>query len=164
MGNVQSLLSFGAMMVLTLSYLSFNESVLSNSTTELENKVVLTAFSLADDMIEEIKVRAFDAATINFPTTNPSSLTPAGSLGKGSWETYPNFNDIDDFDWFYDNPKKINAPHAESYDVRCRVRYVDPDNPDQVVYTQTFYKKVVITVSSPYMKKPISLSFIFTLK
>lgn len=164
MGNVQSLLSFGAMLILALSSLNFSGAVLSNSTTEIENKVVLTAFSLADDLIEEMKVRAFDAATVNFPTTNVASLTSAGSLGPGWWETYPNFNDIDDFDWFYDHPMNVSAPHAENYKVRCRIQYVDANNPDQVVSTQTFYKKATVTVSSPYMKNPISLSFIFTLK
>jgi hypothetical protein len=164
MGNVQSLLSFGAMLILALSSLNFSGAVLSNSTTEIENKVVLTAFSLADDLIEEMKVRAFDAATVNFPTTNVASLTSAGSLGPAGWEEYPNFNDIDDFDWFYDHPMNVSAPHAENYNVRCRVRYVDANNPDQVVSTQTFYKKATVTVSSPYMKNPISLSFIFTLK
>lgn len=164
MGNVQSLLSLGAMLILALSSLNFNETVLNHSTTEMENKVVLTAFSLADDLIEEIKVRAFDAATVEFPTNNPASLTSASSLGKGWWETYPDFNDIDDFDWFYDHPMNISAPHAENYKIQCRVRYVDADNPDKVVYAQTFYKKATVTVSSPYMKKPISLSFIFTLK
>ena len=161
MGNVQSLLSLGAMLILGLSSLNFNEAVLTNSTTEIENKVVLTAFSLADDLIEEIKVRAFDAATVDFPTNNPASLTAAGSLGPGWWETYPNFNDIDDFNGY---KRIVSAPHAENYDVRCKVQYVNGDYPDQVVSTQTFYKKATVTVSSPYMKNPISLSFIFTLK
>lgn len=161
MGNVQSLLSLGAMLVLALSSLNFNETVLSNSTTELENKVVLTAFSLADDLIEEIKVRAFDATTVNFPTNNPASLTAAGSLGPGWWESYPDYNDIDDFNGY---TKIVSAPHAENYTVTCSIKYVDGDNPNNVVYTQTFYKKATVTVSSPFMKKPISLSFIFTLK
>jgi hypothetical protein len=161
MGNVQSLLSLGAMLILALSSLNFNETVLTNSTTELENKVALTAFSLADDLIEEIKVRAFDAATVDFPTNSPASLTAAGSLGPGWWENYPNFNDIDDFNGYQ---KNVSAPHAENYLVKCSVKYVDGDNPNNVVSYQTFYKKATVTVSSPFMKKPISLSFIFTLK
>lgn len=161
MGNIQSLLSLGAMMILGLSSVNFNETVLSNSTTELENKVALTAFSLADDMIEEIKVRAFDAATVDFPTTNPANLTAAGSLGPGWWESYPNFNDIDDFNGYQ---RSVSAPHAENYTVKCSVKYMDQDDPNKVVYTQTFYKKVTVTVTSPFMKKAINLSFIFTLK
>jgi hypothetical protein len=135
--------------------------VLSNTTVEVENKVYLTAFSLADDLIEEVKQKAFDAATIDFPTTDPSTLTAANSLGHGWWEEYPNFNDIDDYHGFKDS---VAAPHAEGYKITCVVQYVDGDDPDQVVSTQTFYKKVTVTVGSPYLRSPIQLSHIFTLK
>jgi hypothetical protein len=116
---------------------------------------------LADDLIEEIKQKAFDAATINFPTTNPESLTDPYNLGHGDWENYPNYNDIDDFNGFV---KAVSAPHAENYEVSCIVRYVDGDNPDNVLWTQTFYKKVIVTVSSPYLRNPVKLSQIFTHK
>jgi hypothetical protein len=161
MNTGQSLLSIGALLVFSLVSLNFNSTVLTNTTVEVENKVYLTAFSLADDLIEEIKQKAFDAATINFPTTNPSSLTDAYSLGHGSWEVYPDYNDIDDFNGFV---KTVSAPHAENYKVSCIVTYVDGDNPDKVVWTQTFYKKVTVTVGSPYLRNPIKLSHIFTLK
>ena len=161
MNTGQSFLSIGALLLFSLVSLNFNSSVLSNTTVEVENKVYLTAFSLADDLIEEIKQKAFDAATLNFPTTDPSTLTGAYNLGHGSWETYPDYNDIDDFNGFV---KSVSAPHAEGYQITCVVQYVDGDNPDQVVGTQTFYKKATVTVSSPYLRNPIQLSHIFTLK
>jgi hypothetical protein len=161
MNTGQSILSIGALMVLSIVSLSFNSAVLTNTTVEVENKVYLTAFSLADDLIEEIKQKAFDAATINFPTTNPSSLTSAYSLGHGSWEVYPAYNDIDDYNGYV---MSVSAPHAEDYQVSCTVRYVDGDNPDSIVWTQTFYKKVTVVVTSPYMRNPVELSHIFTLK
>jgi hypothetical protein len=141
--------------------LRFNSSALENATVEVENKVYLTAFSLADDLIEEIKQKAFDAATVKFPTTNPSDLTPANSLGHGYWEVYPNYNDIDDYNGF---TKTISVPHAENYNVSCQVCYVSETNPNTKVMTQTFYKKTEVTVTSPYLKNPVKLSFIFTLK
>jgi hypothetical protein len=161
MNTGQTLLSIGALLVLSLVSLNFNSTVLTNTTVEVENKVYLTAFSLADDLIEEIKQKAFDAATIDFPTTDPSDLTSPYSLGHGSWEIYPAYNDIDDFNNFV---KTVSAPHAENYEVTCTVTYVDGDNPDVVVWTQTFYKKVTVTVSSPYLRSPITLAHIFTLK
>lgn len=161
MNSGQSLLSIGALIIFSLVSINFNSSVLTNTTVEVENKVYLTAFSLADDLIEEIKQKAFDAATVDFPTTNPASLTGAYSLGHSGSEVYPNFNDIDDFNNFN---KTVSAPHAENYQITCRVYYVDGDDPDTIVWTQTFYKKVVVTVSSPYLRKSIILSHIFTLK
>jgi hypothetical protein len=161
MNSGQSLLSIGALIIFSLVSINFNSSVLTNTTVEVENKVYLTAFSLADDLIEEIKQKAFDAATVDFPTTNPASLTGAYSLGHSGSEVYPNYNDIDDFNNFN---KTVSAPHAENYQITCRVYYVDGDDPDTIVWTQTFYKKVVVTVSSPYLRKSIILSQIFTLK
>ena len=161
MSNSQSMLSLGALLLLSLISLRFNSSALENTTIETENKVYLTAFSLADDLIEEIKQKAFDAATVDFPTTNPSDLTPPSGLGHGSGEVYPNYNDIDDFNGF---TKTISAPHAENYSVSSEVYYVSESDPNTKVMTQTFYKKVEVTVSSPYMRNPINLSFIFTLK
>jgi len=159
--NNESFLSIGALLLFSLVSLNFNSSVLSNTTVEVENKVYLTAFSLADDLIEEVKQKAFDAATINFPTTDPSNLTDAYSLGHGWWETYPDYNDIDDYNGFV---KTVSTPHAEGYQINCVVQYVDGDDPDQVVSIQTFYKKVTVTVDSPYLRSPVQLSHIFTLK
>ena len=161
MNSGQTLFSVGALVVLSLVSLNFNSTVLTNTTVEVENKVYLTAFSLADDLLEEIKQKAFDAATVDFPTTNTASLTSAYSLGHGSWEIYPAYNDVDDYNGF---TQTVSAPHAENYTVTCIVRYVDGDNPDNVVWTQTFYKKATVTVTSPYLRTPVNLSHIFTLK
>jgi hypothetical protein len=153
--------SIGALLFLSLITLRFNTSVLENTTIETENKIYLTAFSLADDLIEEIKQKAFDAATVNFPTNNPGDLTPPNQLGPSMSEVYPDYNDIDDFNGY---SRTVTAPHAENYVVYCQVWYVDGNNPDAIMNTQTFYKKVCVTVTSPYLKHPVSLSFIFTLK
>ncbi|HEY6906939.1 MAG TPA: hypothetical protein VI230_05690 [Ignavibacteriaceae bacterium] len=160
MNSVQSMLTMGALVLLSLSSLRFNTSVLENSTAQIENKVTLTAFSLADDMIETIKQRSFDQATVEFPT-GLANLTPPAKLGPETGETYQTFNDIDD----YNNYKKtVSAPHAENYGVLCTVKYVDGNNPDNEIGTQSYYKKVTVTVTSPYMRDEVNLSFVFTLK
>ena len=161
MNNIQSFLTIGGLVILSLTSLRFNQAILETSTTDVESKVYLTAFSLADDMIEEIKCKSFDETTVQFPTTNPASLTPPADLGRDGSETYSTFNDIDDFD---DYTRDVDAPHAEGYHISCSVEYVDKDDPDVVSSTQTFYKKVTVTVTSPYMDRPVNLSFIFTLK
>ena len=59
MNNIQSMLSIGSILLLSLASLNFNSSVLQSSTVDTENSVVLTAFSLADDMLEIIKQKSF---------------------------------------------------------------------------------------------------------
>lgn len=158
--NNQSMLTIGAMVLLALTSIRFNGSALTNLTVEIENKVYLTAFSLADDLIEEIKQKAFDEQTVVFRSINPSQLTAPGSIGKDSAEVWPNFDDIDDYDGY---SKIVSLPHVENYSVTSTVKYVMANNPDQISGTQTFFKRVEIDVSSPYLRDPIKLSFVFTL-
>lgn len=160
MSNVQSMLTITGMFLLAIISLRFNSAATTTSDTQTNNKVYLTAFSLADNLIEEIKGKSFDQTTINFPTTNPASLTPA-SLGPDSGEVYPYYNDVDDYNGFQDT---VSAPYFETYYISCVVQYVSADDPDEVSSTQTFYKKVTVTVSSPYLDHGVYLSSIFTLK
>jgi len=87
MGNVQSLLAIGSIVLFSFVSYNFNSSVLINLGLEVENKVYLTAFSLADDMIEEIKQRAFDEETIVFRAINADELTESPYLGPESGES-----------------------------------------------------------------------------
>ena len=50
MSTNQSFFSLGAIVIFALISLRFNTTVLENTTVETENKVYLTAFSLADDL------------------------------------------------------------------------------------------------------------------
>lgn len=159
MASIQSLLTIGGLLIFSLTSLRFNSAILTTSTADLQNKVYLTAFSLADDMIEEIKVKAFDQNTVKFPINNPSGLS--ATLGPESGEVYPNYNDVDDFNGY---TRSVDEPHAEGYVISCLVQYVEETDPDVVSSTQTFYKKATITVTSPYMQHAVALSFIFTLK
>jgi hypothetical protein len=154
----QSMLSLGALLIFALLSLQFNSSVLGNSTTEIEDKVYLTAFSLADDLIEEIKEKAFDEKTIDFQAIAANQLTSPGNLTYESGENWPDFDDIDDYNGY---KKLVDLPHAEGYNLSCTVNYVDSDGND--ITTQSYFKKVTITVTSKYMSQPFYMAFIFSL-
>lgn len=153
-----TLLSIAAMLLLAFTSLNFNASVLETTSFEIENKVALTAFSLADDLIEEIKQKAFDERTVDFQAIAANQLTAPGLIGKESGESWPNLNDIDDY---HNYSKPVSLPHAEGYMVTSTVKYVNAEGHD--LTTQSFYKKVSVTVSSDYLKRPIVISFIFSL-
>ena len=63
MNTGQSMLSLGALILFSFLSVNFNSTILENTTVETENKVYLTAFSLADDLIEDIKAAEGDFAT-----------------------------------------------------------------------------------------------------
>jgi hypothetical protein len=158
---IQSFLTIGAMMLFALISLTFNTVVLQNTTLEIENKVYLTAFSLADDLIEEIKQKSFDEETLIFRSINADELTEYNYFGPDSGETSQiYFDDIDDYNNY---TKSISVPHVEGYTVTSKVYYGDIDNPDQNSLTQTFFKRVEVTVDSDYFSFPVTLYHVFTL-
>jgi len=165
MGSIQSLLAIGAIAIFALVSVRFNSSVLQNLSVEVENKVYLTAFSLADDLIEEIKQKAFDQETVVFRSINPEELTKPGNFGGGKdpgevADDPSTWNDIDDYHGF---SKEIALPHAEGYEVTASITYVMEDDQNTVSNDPTFYKKIEVTVDSKYLSNPVKLSFIYTL-
>ena len=165
MGNIQSMLTIGAIALFSLISIRFNSSVLENMTVEVENKAYLTAFSLADDLMEEIKQKAFDDQTVVFRSINPWELTPRNqfapeSVDSGETSDPSTWDDIDDYNEY---SRPVSLPHFESYVVSCSVEYVIKNNVNLESLTQTFFKRVRVTVSSDYMRNPVTLSFIFTL-
>lgn len=165
MSGIQSLLAICAVWLFALVSINFNSSVVHNISIEVENKVYLTAFSLADDMIEEIKQKAFDKRNIGeggaiVLTPDLSQLTSPDSLGREG-EVWPYFDDVDDYNGY---SKNVGLPYVETYNVSVDVHYVNGNDPDTNISTRTFYKKVEVTVTSQYMSLPVVLSFIFTMK
>lgn len=156
MNTGQSLMSIGALLLLALASLQFNSVVLQNNTIETENKVYLTAFSLADDLIEEIKQKAFDERTIDFQAINVSQLTYPPDKEVG--EVYPNFDDIDDYNNYV---KPVSLPHVEDYTVSCTVSYSTAGGVE--ISSQSYYKKVTVKVTNKYMSNPVYMKFIFSL-
>ena len=79
MSNIQSMLAIGSLFLLSMVSLNFNSALLQSNTAEIENKVYLTAFSLADDLIEEIKQKNFDEKTLLFPNSESFNLNACAS-------------------------------------------------------------------------------------
>jgi len=189
MNNVQSMITIGAITIFSLISIRFNATVLETTNVEVENKIYLTAFSLADDLIEEIKQKAFDEETVVFRSINPEELTPSNDfapdfLDPGETSDPLTFDDIDDYNGFsksinlpqtsdpltFDDiddyngfSKSVNLPHAEGFVVTSQVEYVQSNNQNMPSSTQTFFKRVTVWVSNDYLSHPVKLSFIFTL-
>lgn len=154
MTGSNSFLSIGAMALLALISLRFNATLLENRTTEIENKVYLTAFSLADDLIEEIKQKAFDEETVEWKAIATEDLTAFEKFAPevrdaGENENPSTWDDIDDYNGY---SKSISLPHVENYTVTSTVEYVSAADQDVVSSTQTYFKRVTVKVSSPVLK------------
>ena len=154
--------------------LLFNNNVIVNSLAlASENEVSIIAFSEAQSVIDEAKMKAFDENTISVVV--PDSTSFSATLGREG-ETFPspldtssstgyrssvNFDDVDDYTG-YTRLVKTSSSIGKGDTVSADVRYVAAANPDSVVSGKTYFKKMTVTVKSPYLNQPYSISYVFT--
>lgn len=149
MNTGQSMLSLGALLLLSLTVLRVNNNILVTDSVMQDSKFGILATSIATSLIEKASKKAFDANTFENPVTNLSELTSAGGLGPNSGENPPDdCNDFDDFNGYTDH---ITGMPSAEFDVACEVTYVNPANPDGKVTSPTWHKKITVTVASPNM-------------
>jgi hypothetical protein len=159
MNTGQTLLTLGAMVLLSLLILRARNSFLSTNVVMMNSKFSVLATSLAQSQIEEIKKKAFDQNTVAGPVNNTSQLTNQNKLGPESGESYPDFNDVDDFNGYLAVDSTL--PSAV-FDISCEVHYVNPNNLDAVSHSRTWSKDITVYVSSPSMEDTIKVSSVFS--
>ena len=159
MGRSELLLVLGALVIFGRFSLIVNNSLLESSTRVLQSEFEITAVSLLQEIIYEAGLQAFDEASVNtIPASVPADFTAAVSLGSETGETYPNFNDIDDYNGISITGTTIAGM---DYTITTDVGYVTPDNLVNYSSTRTTMKRLDLTLSSVYLTNEINLSYVF---
>ncbi len=159
MNTGEMMLTLGAMVLLSLLILRMNNVMLSSEDAIFNSKFSIVATSIASSIIEEASGKAFDENTISGFTGGLNNLTPSGQLGPESGESYPVFNDFDD----YNNLQLQDTTKSSAvFNVSCKVTYIDPLTPDIKTGSRTWNKKITVTVSSVSMKDTMQISSIFS--
>jgi hypothetical protein len=155
MNTGQTILSLGAVILWSVTVLLTNRASLQHGTIINQTQIDIYAVSLAQAKIEEASGKAFDAysATDTMgngrPITSLSQLTDPALLGKEAGETYPNFDDFDDYNYYSgNNPLKVYVPGVDTFRIQTTVCYVDTTDPATKVSVRTWHKKMVVKVWS----------------
>ena len=162
----QMMYVLGAFALLSLLVLSVNRIIVENTTVMLENEASISAISLAQAMVDEIQTKEFDENTIAARVYNVSGLTSVAALGRDAGESVPTtdvypylsvsaFDDVDDYNGY---KRKVTSPRLGDFTISDSVYYLVASNLNLKSSTQTFYKKIVVTVTHPNMKRPIVLN------
>ena len=146
-------------MLMSTLILSSNRAVLENSDMVAQGAYRLMATSLGQAVIEEAGSKEFDEEVVGTPPTDlPSGFTAPGALGPDG-ESDPDFDDVDDFNGL---ERDITAADSVGYHLSVQVGYVDAADPNTVISSRTFFKKMDVTVSSDYFSGDTVLSYIFS--
>lgn len=139
-----TILTIGAFIFLSTILLSFYRLMASTGDDVGNAQDMILATTISTSYTELAQGLAFDEKTdiSNDAIGNPSKLTEANHLGPdgGGEDSIANFNDFDDFDGLVvvKTPTGSNKRFTTSF----RVSYVDPNNVDAIVTTQTFVKRL----------------------
>lgn len=153
-------MTIGAMILLSTLILRVNNNFGTNTTSVYNSKFAILAASIGNSIIEEASGKAFDNKTVNAPAKKLSDLTLPGKLGPESGETYPDFNDIDDYNGY---TKTDSTMPSAVFKTVCSVVYVNPDSPDVTSKNaRTWTKKISVTVTSPSMTDTVRLSSLYS--
>ena len=137
------LVIFGSVLLSVLS-ISVNRTTLQGRVTIQRSALIASAAAVAERYIEEAEKLRFDEDN---SATIPSSFTEANQLGPDNGESYPNYDDIDDFD----SLSLIDSTSAHTpFTVNISVDYVNKLSLDTPISTRTYYKRMAVSVSSPY--------------
>ncbi len=164
MNTGQSLITMGAMLLLSMTVQRVNNNLLSTDSILMNTKFGVLAVSLGTSIIEEANKKAFDLAGSDDAINDINLLTAPSGLGPAPGEVYPDYNDFDDYNGLH--LTITNMPSAV-FDIDCEVCYINPTNPDFKVNYKTWHKKITVKITSPNMgtdelRDTIKLSSVFS--
>ena len=143
MNTGQQLFSIGALLLLSLTVLRVNNSILLTDEVLYDSKFGIIANSIATSIIEKATTKFYDEKTATGPVEHLANLTV--NLRAESGETNPdNFNDFDDFNNYTDRDTFFTNLF---FNYRCEVCYIDANDLDHSVINPTWHKKLTVYVT-----------------
>ena len=153
MGGSQTLLTIGALMLLSSLILSLNNAILGRDLVSYESEATLTAISIGQSLLEEVRTRAFDENTVPPKrASSPADLTYPGSIGIDDGEVgTEDFDDIDDYAGF---ERSVTTTRFGDFKQAVRVYYVRNTNLADSSSFPTFLKRIDVEVWNAYVGTP----------
>ena len=152
-----------AMMLLGTLSLNVNQTLINSSSTSLQMEASLDALSYGQSMLDEILSKSFDQKSVNTRIFVPSGMSTylgwdgaseffvkPDLLSGGVYKSISKYNDVDDYNGYW---RIATNSRLGDFTLRDTVQYVSETCPDSVKQStqQTFYKRVTVYISCPYM-------------
>ena len=151
-----TMMSLLALMIAMLLSLNVNRASLSVKVQVIDNEMETIAGGIALEVLDYVGTKPFDAATVGGEVEDPNDLTaPPFSTGM----TYTEANDIDDF---HQIQTHTLLEFEFDFEIDIIVVYVDENTPEVTASSQTFAKKVTVTVNNDFLQSPVQLSQVYT--
>lgn len=143
MSGMQTFLTIGALVLLTLLVLNVNRTIISNQDIEINSESITTAASVGQSLMNEVMSKRFDEGTFRDPVMNFMLMTAPDSLGAEPGEIYSSYDDVDDFNNY---SKNETTPRIGVFSLRVYVNYVDDYDLNSTANVKTRTKLIKVAV------------------
>ncbi|MBK8944850.1 MAG: hypothetical protein IPM32_06195 [Ignavibacteriae bacterium] len=143
MNTGQMMIGIVALGLVTFTLLNFNRGSISTQDSITYNKSFILATTVAQSVLDEINSKAYDEEIVN-GTKIFSANDFSDVLKKETGETYPNFDDIDDYNNF---SRSDSIPQMGVFNINVKVEYLTDDL--QPTVSKTYNKNITVRISSP---------------
>ena len=145
----------GLMITMLLSF-NVQRASVTAKVQVINNEMETIASGVALEVLDYVGSKPFDTATALGPVENASELTP---LPFSSGLAFEEADDLDDFHHI----ELHTLPEFDfDFTVDLTVEYVEENDPAVIATTQTFAKKVTVTITNAYLQTPVTLSQVYT--
>ncbi len=141
MNSGETILTIGALILLSLFTLTLNSHNVQEQTILYNSGQVIEALGIAQKYIEEAELLNFDE---DHSAMSTGAFTLPENLGPEYGEHYQTFDDIDDFHDFSITESVGSIP----YDINIDINYVAESSPYQEVTYRTYIKQIKVTITS----------------
>lgn len=152
--NIQTFLTIGAIVLLGVMGITLNRTISNAEQTKIYSECIITANSIAQQVINEIKQKNFDKNVGDEITVNVANLTPAAQFGATQGKPYSQFTSIEEY---HNHKRTINSKRFGNFNVVVNVSYVNENNFTQKSLTQTRAKEVLVSVANKYLPDTLKL-------
>ncbi|GEM_PF-4901249 len=152
--NIQTFITIGAIILLGILGITLNRTISNAEETKIFSECILTANSLAQEMIYEIKQKKFDKNVGDEITVNVANLTPPAQFGAAPGKPASQFVSVEEY---HNHKRTVNTNRFGNFNIVVNVSYVNENNFTQISSTQTRAKEILVKVANKYLLDTLKL-------
>lgn len=145
--NIQTFITIGAIVLFGILGITLNRIMANAEETKIYSESILTANSLAQEVINEIKQKKFDKNVGDEITVNVSNLTPLSQFGANN-KPVSQFIAVEEY---HNHKRTINSKRLGNFNVDVKISYVLDNDFTKPSSTQTRTKEILVNVTNKYL-------------
>lgn len=145
--NIQTFITIGAIVLFGLLGITLNRISANAEQTKIYSECIITANSIAQEVINEIKAKKFDKNISDEITVNVANLTPTALFGANG-KPVSQFVAVEEY---HNHKRTINSKRLGNFNVDVKISYVLDNDFTKVSLTQTRTKEILVNVANRYL-------------